>query len=243
MKRYVIASDLHGNLEAFNVFKEDIRKRGPIDGLILLGDVIDYGPHSNEVISGIKDLDIPLVCNIRGNHEYMAISGDREGLALEIGHGVAIHTRETLIKESFDFIENVMEGDGFFEFELSGYRCVAIHGSMENPYWGKFDLSEDLERYRDYDYVFTGHSHRPHYFEKYFPADNPKYRNLKRTVFINPGSLGQPRNQCPLSQYTILDMPEGAVTFVRNSYDIKEEQKAFSNKVDDFYKNRLEFGV
>lgn len=243
MKRYVIASDLHGNLEAFNVFKEDIKKRGPIDGLILLGDVIDYGPHSNEVISGIKDLDIPLVCNIRGNHEYMAISGDREGLATEKGHGVAILTRNTLTDESFDFLENTMEGDGFFEFELSGYRCVAIHGSMENPYWGKFDFSEDLERYRDYDYVFTGHSHKPHFFEKYFPADNPKYRNLKKTVFINPGSIGQPRNQCPLTQYAILDMPEGAVSFIRKNYDIKKEQEAFSDSIDSFYKTRLELGL
>ena len=52
MSRYAILSDIHGNLFALD---EVINDFDDIDHIILLGDLIDYGMQSNEVVESIKD--------------------------------------------------------------------------------------------------------------------------------------------------------------------------------------------
>lgn len=47
--KVAILSDVHGNLRALeNVLNSNIFKT--VDKIILLGDLVDYGPHSNEVV-------------------------------------------------------------------------------------------------------------------------------------------------------------------------------------------------
>ena len=64
----LIMSDIHGNIEALKSVNEYLKNQ-KIDKLMLLGDIIDYGPHSNEVIEFISNLPYEIICNIRGNHE------------------------------------------------------------------------------------------------------------------------------------------------------------------------------
>ena len=45
---YAVLSDIHGNMYAFQKVLEDM-KLFDIEGVILLGDLIDYGMQSNEV--------------------------------------------------------------------------------------------------------------------------------------------------------------------------------------------------
>ena len=52
MSKYAILSDIHGNLFAL---KEVINDFKDIDSIILLGDLIDYGMQSNEVVGYIKE--------------------------------------------------------------------------------------------------------------------------------------------------------------------------------------------
>ena len=68
-------------------------------------------------------------------------------------------------------------------------------------------------------------------------------RNKKKTVFINPGSVGQPRNHSPLAQFSVLDTETGAVRMCRVVYDVKKERLAFSDDIDLFYQERLGIGV
>ena len=53
--KVLIMSDVHGNIEAVKAVKEYL-KTVKVDKLILLGDLIDYGPHSNEVIDIIRNI-------------------------------------------------------------------------------------------------------------------------------------------------------------------------------------------
>ena len=48
----------------------------------------------------------------------------------------------------------------------------------------------------------------------------------EKVIFINPGSVGQPRNLNPMAQYAILDMETERVAFEKVKYNIEEEQKA-----------------
>ena len=77
--RIAVLSDVHGNLSALRNVLEDAEKMGA-KRFILLGDVIDYCMHSNEVIELLKRIDDKVICNIWGNHEY-AIMNDEIGRA------------------------------------------------------------------------------------------------------------------------------------------------------------------
>ena len=46
---YAVLSDIHGNLYALENVVRDMEQY-PLDGVILLGDLIDYGMQSNEVV-------------------------------------------------------------------------------------------------------------------------------------------------------------------------------------------------
>ena len=55
-RMYAILSDIHGNLYALKKVADDIKKYC-IDGIILLGDIIDYGMRSNEIIRKLVELE------------------------------------------------------------------------------------------------------------------------------------------------------------------------------------------
>ena len=242
--KIAILSDIHGNLEAFSRVLEKLHRIQELDGVVLLGDNIDYCPHSNEVVSLIRtQLNEKIICSIWGNHEMMIFRNDFSTFDLGRGVRCAIHTRDSLTDDTADYLKRNASSDAMKSFEVDGKKCLAVHGSIDDPYWGTIEQGQDYSHYGEYDFVFSGHSHIPHFFEIYYPADDADRRNKKKTVFINPGSVGQPRNHSPLSQFAILDIDTEELLFQKVKYDIVKEQAAFSSEVDDFYRRRLTFGV
>lgn len=237
----LIMSDIHGNLAALEKMLEKV-KQYDIQGCILLGDVIDYGIHSNEVVECLQKLEYPILCSIWGNHEYAVVNRSYERLSSDRGRESAKNTRQCMTEDTFEYL-SAMESTGKTEFTCGEKRCLAIHGSLGDAYWNSILPEQELAEYRPYDYVFSGHSHRPHFFEKYYDADDVKRRNKKKTVFINPGSVGQPRNLNPMAQAVFLNMETEEMAFLKASYDIKKEQDSFTDQVDSFYRDRLEYGV
>lgn len=72
--RYMVFSDVHGNLPALRLALQDA---GSVDGYICLGDTVDYGPWSNECVDIIRTL--PNIVFVRGNHEEDFLSGSHTG--------------------------------------------------------------------------------------------------------------------------------------------------------------------
>jgi len=64
-------SDIHGNLPALEIA---IKEAGNVDNYIVLGDVVNYGPWSNECVQMLEAL--PQCIKIRGNHEDYFINGE-----------------------------------------------------------------------------------------------------------------------------------------------------------------------
>ncbi|MCI8466567.1 MAG: metallophosphoesterase, partial [Lachnospiraceae bacterium] len=62
--KLLILSDIHGNQFALQAVLS--KAKGNYDEVLLLGDLIDYGPHSNEVIEMLQELSktVPIRCNI-----------------------------------------------------------------------------------------------------------------------------------------------------------------------------------
>ena len=140
MKNIIILSDIHANLTALNRVL-DCADLNAMDRVVLLGDIIDYGPRSNEVIERLLELDEnKILVNIWGNHEQAVAKDYYERFSSERGKLCAKHTRSGLSERSFAYIRN-MNTKGFQEFDISGKHCLAVHGSLEDVFWKSIDLS------------------------------------------------------------------------------------------------------
>lgn len=70
----LIFSDVHGNLPAFEKMLDEV---GVCDSYISLGDLVDFGPWSNECVD--LALSLPNNIQIMGNHEQDYINGYHSG--------------------------------------------------------------------------------------------------------------------------------------------------------------------
>lgn len=240
--KIAILSDIHGNLSALeNALKK--AEDYAVEAYLLLGDLIDYGMRSNETVEKIRGLSKPIICNIYGNHESAIVNGDYSRFSSERGKVSAKYTRSVLSEETLQYLRDSMTCEGRYEFCLCEKKCLAVHGSLQDVYWKSVNPDGELCDYEKYDYVFSGHSHIPHYFEKYYKSEDEKKRFKKKTVFLNPGSVGRPRNHNSAAQFAILDSETEEIHFVKVEYDIEKEQSLYNGEIDDFYKNRLKEGV
>ncbi len=238
-----VLSDIHGNITAFQSVLDKIFADKRIEGIVICGDLIDYGPNSNEVIRKLRDIKIPIICNIWGNHEHAIMENMYDRFSSRRGQNSAHYTKQQLTEESLTYIKNKMFKSGKESFFLNKKRCLAIHGNLKDAYWFGIHPDSDLQGYQEFDFVFSGHSHEPHCFEKYYQTENISTRNRKKTIFINPGSVGQPRNLNNRAQYAVVDIETEEVRLLKVEYDIDKQMGMSSDKIDVFYKNRIKLGV
>ena len=243
MSWYAILSDIHGNLHALNAVMDDLNSHN-IDKLIFLGDLIDYGMQSNEVTQYIMDnLSSKIICNIWGNHERAILTHDFNFFSSKRGVESAKFTDSQLSDDARSYLNSELVNSGKYEFNLDNKKVLAVHGSLNDYFW-KAIFPDNLNGdYIDYDIVLSGHSHYPHVFQKFYEVDNPDMRNKKSVLFINPGSVGQPRNHNPNAQYAILGTELMSVDLKSVKYPVKEAMDLFDGSVDEFYQKRLEKGV
>lgn len=243
MPKYAILSDIHGNLFALKEVFNDLINQD-IDSIILLGDLIDYGMQSNEVIDFIKGkFSSKVICNIWGNHEKAILTRDFNHFSSSRGVESAKFTESILTDDSKDYLTNDLIHEGKFEFELNGKKVLAIHGSLNDYYWKSIFPDNLNGDYIDYDIVLSGHSHYPHVFQKFYDSDNPDFRNKKSVLFINPGSVGQPRNHNPNAQYAVLDTDSMGVELRCIEYPKDKAMALYDGSIDEFYRKRLENGI
>lgn len=239
--RILILADVHANLSAFQAVISSAMQYRP-DSAVFLGDLIDYGMRPNEVIAQMERLPFPVLCALRGNHEHALLNQDMSRFSSARGIAMSQYTQSQLSTHSRNYISN-LDTRGYAEIGVDGKRILLVHGDMNDPFWGKLAPDGAGEMYQPYDVVLSGHTHRPHYFERYHPAPDSPYRGEKKTIFINPGSVGQPRNHNPLAQYAIFDTQTGEATLAACPYNIREEQALYPPELPAFYKERLALGI
>ncbi|MDR1975210.1 MAG: metallophosphatase family protein [Bacteroidales bacterium] len=234
--KYAIFSDIHSNLTALQACYEHFLALNTPAKIVILGDYIDYGPRPNETVEYIQNMSPHIV--LCGNHEKALNGGEDSKFSSPRGVTSSRLTRQVLDVSSMKFIDK--NNNAFIEHD----NILFIHGDLSNPYWGKMSYSEMQDtKYRKYDFVISGHTHIPHLLEIFYETENLNMRNKKKTIFLNPGSVGQPRNHCPNAQYMVMDTETEEFNYYKVPYDIKLEQSFFTEEFDVFYKNRLIFGV
>jgi predicted phosphodiesterase len=231
--RILVLSDIHANLEALEACLE---AAPAFDQVFDLGDLVGYGANPNEVTERCRQLGNIFV---RGNHDK-ACSGitGTEGFN-PVAEQAVEWTHNQLTRENLEFLRKLPQGP--IE-PLSGVECV--HGSArdEDEYVMIAREAYGLLAQSRLPLTFFGHTHIQCGFSMDKQNDMgqtlaPNYESSKGkqafqiylreniAYMLNPGSVGQPRDNDPRAAFMLYDSGENAVTFYRVSYDIAAAQK------------------
>ncbi len=227
---FAVFSDVHGNLPALEAVLEDVERRG-VPAAICLGDLVGYGPFSNEVARLVRDRGIPC---LMGNYD--------QGIGFSTGDcGCVYKTDEQRIEgaASLGWTDETAADDvraylrtleDHFVLEAPGGALLAVHGSPRriNEYLFEDRPEHAMARMageNPYRAILFGHTHLPYAREVERPGGGS-------TVFINVGSAGRPKDGDWRACYAIVDPPAAggppAVEFVRVPYDFERLTKALA---------------
>lgn len=190
----VIFGDVHGNLVALEkLFKLEESRT---DFFICHGDVVNYGPWTNECIQFLNET--PNLKVLKGNHEKYFLDGFYDGI-----NEVAQASFKKCYS-SFDRSLKKIINEYELNFKIDDFT---IQHTIENRYIFENTNIDNLNI--DSNYII-GHSHQQ--FES-------KFENYK---LYNTGSLGQNRQFINQSCYLILNTDTKKVEFNSFIYDIKK---------------------
>jgi len=245
-RRILLVSDIHANWPALEAVLR--HAQGRYDTIWFLGDVVGYGPYPIECVSFVKTF-LPMEQWLAGNHDLGVLDRmdgfQWSGPAL---YTQTIH-REALrnVPELWEWMQATMTLARCGPQVQSNGRGqqVLTHANLENdlevylfPAWTQhtrpnvWKLREYLSVVDGTGWLLAGHSHIPCLFHiSPTEADYTKARPCSivwgepRPVhdghyYINPGSVGQPRDGDPRACYVILDVDALTATWYRTEYDM-----------------------
>jgi hypothetical protein len=70
--RYALISDIHANLPALDAVLADIDRRGDVDAIYHLGDLVGYSSFPNEIVSRLRERGI---AGVAGNYDSTVATG------------------------------------------------------------------------------------------------------------------------------------------------------------------------
>lgn len=238
--RYVLISDIHGNLEALDAVLSFVDKLAPFQ-LYCLGDVVGYGVNPQECLDRLRN-EANLM--LAGNHD-LAVAGvipsdDFNTMALE----AVQWTRAALGAEDLSSLANLPL------VYIDGDYCFA-HASPIRPM--QFDYVRTLEDVGEVlssigqRFCFVGHTHLPVLIRMHEKTGRMEIVHEKRIpidegyrYFVNVGSIGQPRDSNPDACVVVLDEEEGSLEFLRIPYDISTcQSKILSEGLPSYLAERL----
>lgn len=247
--KIVVFSDIHANLTALRAVLLDCTSRYPgIKCVVLLGDLVNYGPRPNETLMELKSFleGKELLASIVGNHEMELFreEGPSPLFSTERGMVALVATKRLLSPEWLSFLKTRLN-TGIQEITVESKRILCVHASFGDPYWGVMtDEGRKCLEYASYDFVLFGHTHIPLAVDEFFPVENATLQNRKKTVFLNPGSVGQPRNRNPLAHYMVFDPITEEVHLNKVPYNVQSEMDLdVIEGLDQFYRERLKYGL
>ncbi len=222
-----ICSDIHGNAFALREVLKVYREHMPC-GFLCLGDVVGYGPDSAECLEEL--MKIPRAAFILGNHETVLLDRRREGSLNSVARLAIRKTREQLEGKFDDFIMDR------FRLIIRNNFFTASHGGPISPddfsyVDGPKEALEIINRGDSFLY-FIGHTHVPAIMDSeggYLQVKEGgtfKLETEKRYV-INPGSVGQPRDNDPRTSCCIYDSETQTVRYYKLEYDIESEYNEY----------------
>jgi diadenosine tetraphosphatase ApaH/serine/threonine PP2A family protein phosphatase len=222
--RYAILGDIHSNLCALEAVLAAIRGH-EVDQILSVGDVVGYGAAPTECINLLREHEASVVM---GNHDA-AVVGELDPLFFNHHAKAAVEwTRAAISGEEMAWLTCLPHTweDEFVNLAHGSYDRPELFNYVQTPADADSTL-EMLER----PVCFIGHTHVPVCMLRY--ADDPLRTGYSLdpeidlgdaiVSLVNAGSVGQPRDDNPLTGYVLYDSETRVVTFRRLEYDIDRE--------------------
>lgn len=220
--RIAILSDIHANREALEAVLAVLPRLAP-DRIVLLGDLVGYGPDPGFVVETAARLVAQGALCIRGNHDEAALAGPY-GMTPN-AHEAALWTRARLGDSDRVFLAGLPQ-------EVRIGEVLFVHASAdESRRWPYVRTGGDAAAClaaTDARTVICGHTHLPTIFYA-LPGREPvaftPYADvaaplsaMRRHVVVT-GSVGQPRDGNPAACLGLLDTGRAEMTMLRLPYD------------------------
>ncbi|MEP1305322.1 MAG: metallophosphoesterase family protein [Balneola sp.] len=213
MAKIALISDIHGNLSAFQAILDKLDEINP-DFWICLGDIVGYGPNPSECIDIIMERNIK---SVMGNHDA-GVAG-----LLSLRH--FRNPNRKLIEISQDLITtDQKKWLKNLPYTLTdNHIWTAAHASPINPEkWMYIDSAikaRNVIEEVDTKLCFVGHTHIPS-----FVSDQIGVLNFTRehNYLINPGSIGQSRDNDFRSSCCVIDTESWEIRFIRTEYNTEK---------------------
>ena len=245
--RYLVISDIHSNWEALNAVLEDAD--GKYDQVLCLGDIIGYGADPNAVVDWVRT-NVKAI--VRGNHDRACVGLEDLEWFNPVAQAASQWTMDRLSPENTVFVRELPTGPVTVEnFQL-------LHGSPvdEDDYLVNAVDAGSAFPYAESSLLFFGHTHIQGGFRwqrqkvqsigKLHPVWQKRYLleiDPDSAYLINPGSVGQPRDNDPRAAYVLFDAAEEVLFYHRVPYDIKTAQeKILSAGLPELLATRLASG-
>ncbi|MDZ7688688.1 MAG: YfcE family phosphodiesterase [Halobacteriales archaeon] len=197
-----IISDVHANLPALEAVLDDMPD---VDALVHAGDAVGYNPYPSACVELLRDNDA--VC-VQGNHDR-AVAGDTSfGFHSDAGRAVE-WTQRHVGDETVEWLDSLPQER---ETVLGERRIKMVHGAPGAPdrYTFPHDFSPSLLNSEDV--LVLGHTHVQ------------AKREYDEGTVVNPGSVGQPRDEDPRAGYALLDEETCEVELRRVEYPVSHVQ-------------------
>ncbi len=216
-----VVSDIHANLQAWNAVLLDIRSLD-MDSILCLGDIIGYGPNPAEVLSSVHTNVQHLVL---GNHDAVVCGKLNPELFHDSAAELIRWTQTRLNNKAVRFLGSLP-----LSIACEHFRCC--HGDMSDPaafnYIAQPEDAPASWHAAEGNLFFVGHTHEPAIFilgESGIPRTvEPQDFIVEehRRYIVNPGSVGQPRDETALASYCIYETETKSVYWRRVPFDLDQ---------------------
>lgn len=222
--RIAVVSDIHGNFRALQAVLDDI-KRNRVDEIISLGDNIGYGPEPEEVVQALKDHG---VMSIMGNHELGLVSNSYYKRLNPMPQQSLDLTRDLMSRNNIAWSAALPD-------IMIRHSARFVHGSPPGSltvYIVQPSQARLKRLFASYPETicFFGHTHYLIAYELEPSGDINTYDlepgifplAAQRRYLINPGSVGQPRDEINRrAKYGIWDLSAATIEVRAVAYDAK----------------------
>lgn len=242
---FAILSDIHSNSAALSVCLEEIDRQG-IKTLLCLGDLVGYNADPAVCLGWLAERQA--TC-IRGNHDRY-VAGEKIDEVRESTIQAVRWTQANLPEAEIARLRDLPDEQAWNE------KFLLVHGSVRDK--DEYILSSDVayanlkvmeERFPAARVCFFGHCHLPmvvgaNLTEIRFHETRTVQLDPESRYLVNPGSVGQPRDRCPMTSFSVFDPRAWTVTVIRLPYDIKKTQdQVRAAGLDEGLAKRLELGM
>ncbi len=230
-----VVSDIHANIHALNAVLEKIDELG-VDEIICSGDTAGYYPRINETIELVRK---KIRYHCLGNHDFGLVEfcGITQPRFNRFARQALRLQRDKITRENVEWLAQLPIR---LLLKWEDKKIYLVHGHPNKPFEYLMGYNEERTRELVRDaveeakttFLIAGHTHVP-----FIHHENGK-------MYLNPGSVGQPRDKNPLASFALLNLKKNSATIQRVEYDIEAVRSDIEEHgLPKYLWERLEKGI